>query len=145
MLRSSILLSFPSHHRILVMDPNLKNNDLDENNVRIKTSKIVTKGGENKRPNKCNQCEYASSEAGNLRRHLRTHSGEKSNKCNQCNYASSDASNLRNHLKTHSGEKSNKCNQCDFASSQASNLRAHLKTHSGETVSYTHMTLPTKA
>ena len=26
---------------------------------------------------------------------------------------------LRRHLKTHSGEKSYKCNQCDYASSQA--------------------------
>ena len=56
----------------------------------------------------------------------------KSNKCNQCNFASSRAGNLRQHLKTHSGEKSNKCNQCDFASFQAGNLRQHLKTHSGE-------------
>ena len=28
---------------------------------------------------KCNQCEYASFRAGHLRRHLKTHSGEKSN------------------------------------------------------------------
>ena len=40
-------------------------------------------------------------------------SGEKSNKCNQCDYASSWAGNLRTHLKMHSGEKPNKCNQCD--------------------------------
>ena len=46
-----------------------------------------------------------------------THSGEKLKKCNQCNYASSQAGHLRAHLKTHSGEKSNKCNQCDCASS----------------------------
>ena len=57
---------------------------------------------------KCNQCDYASSRAGDLRRHLKTHSGEKSNKCNQCDYASSQAGNLRTHLKTQSGEKSNK-------------------------------------
>ena len=38
--------------------------------------------------NKCNQCDYASSQAGGLRRHLKRHSGEKSNKCNQCDYAS---------------------------------------------------------
>ena len=44
------------------------------------------------------------------------HSGEKSNKCNQCDYASSRAGDLRRHLKTHTGEKSNKCNQCDYAS-----------------------------
>ena len=33
--------------------------------------------------------------------------GEKSNKCNQCNYASSQACSLKRHLITHSGEKLN--------------------------------------
>ena len=28
---------------------------------------------------KCNQCQYTSSQAGHLRRHLKTHSGEKPN------------------------------------------------------------------
>ena len=82
--------------------------------------------------NKCNQCAFASSYAGNLRQHLKTHSGEKSNKCNQCEYASSYASALKAHLKMHSGEKPNKCNLCDYASAHASNLRTHLKTHSGK-------------
>ena len=59
-------------------------------------------------------------------------SGEKTNKCNQCDYASTDAGNLRRHLKNHSGEKSNKCNQCDLASIQAGDLRRHLKMHSGK-------------
>merc|ERR1711953_1481138 len=66
-----------------------------------------------------------------LRDHLKKHSGEKPNKCNQCDYASSQAGNLRAHLKTHSGDKPNKCSQCDFASSYASALRIHMKTHSG--------------
>ena len=66
---------------------------------------------------------------GNLRKHLKTHSGEKPNKCNQCDYASSETSKLMTHLKTHSGEKSNKCNQCDYATIYASDLRRHLKTH----------------
>ena len=60
-----------------------------------------------KNTNKYNQCDYASSQVSHLRRHLKTHSGEKSNKCNQCDYASSYASALRTHLKTHSGGKSN--------------------------------------
>ena len=34
--------------------------------------------------NKCNQIDFASPKAGNLRRHLETHSGRKSNTCNQC-------------------------------------------------------------
>ena len=67
-----------------------------------------------------------------LRDHLKKHSGEKPNKCNQCDYASIRASTLRDHLKKHSGEKSNKCNQRDYASSRADSLRTHLKTHSGE-------------
>ena len=60
--------------------------------------------------NQCNQCDFASSRAGDLRRHLKTHIGEKSNKCNQCDFASTQAGDLRRHLKTHSGEKSSKCN-----------------------------------
>ena len=72
--------------------------------------------------------------AGNLRTHLKTHSGEKPNKCNQCRYASSQASNFRTNLKTHSGEKWKKC---DFASALECYLRKHIWKHkqvSGEQV-----------
>ena len=48
---------------------------------------------------------------------------------NQCDFASSQASNLRTHLKIHSGEKSHKCRQCNCASSEASKLRRYLKIH----------------
>ena len=65
-------------------------------------------------------CLCIASYAGNLGKHLKIHSGEKSNKCNQRHYASSDEGNLRKHLRTHSGEKSNKC---DYASSNGGNLR----------------------
>ena len=57
------------------------------------------------------------------------HSGEKSNKCDLCDFASIQADNMRRHLKTHSGEKSNNCDQCDFASIQADNMRRHFKKH----------------
>ena len=79
--------------------------------------------------NKCNQCNYASSHAGHLRTHLKTHSGEKPNKCNQCDFACSDPSSLSQHLKRHSAVKSNKCNQCDYASSYQGDLKNHLKMH----------------
>ena len=51
--------------------------------------------------------------------------GIKPNKCNQCDYAFSRAGNFRSHFKTHTGEKSKKCNQCDYTSSRADSLRAH--------------------
>ena len=85
-----------------------------------------------KKTNKCNQCDYASSQVGHLKRHLKTHSGERSNKCNQCDFVSSQAGHLKTHLKIHSGEKPNKCTQCDYASSQVGDLMRHLKTHRRE-------------
>ena len=47
--------------------------------------------------------------------------------CNQCYYASSQVGDLKEHLKTHSGENSNKCSQWDSASSEADDLRVPLK------------------
>ena len=77
------------------------------------------------------------------------HAGEKANKCNQCDYESIQAGNLRthilrkhinrdgissraSHLKRHVGEKSLKCSHCNFTSTELSKLKMHLKTHMGE-------------
>ena len=85
--------------------------------------------GPKEKSNKCNQCDYQSSEAGNLKRHLKMHSGEKSYKWNQCNYTSYRVGDLKKHLKMHSGERQNKCNQCDCASSQAGNSIKFNQSH----------------
>ena len=116
--RSSLLLPFP--YKLKVMDQNFK-----------------THSGE--KPNKCNQCDFASSQIGNLRRHLITHSGEKPNKCNQCDFASSQASTLRTRRGTHSGEKPNKCIRCDFTPTKAGYLRNHLKIPQGHVVARSHL------
>ena len=68
-------------HNTVVMEEILDNHHLGlkEANVEMvqkRTDKVV-------KSNKCNQCEYASSLAGNLRLDLKTHTGEKFNKCNQ--------------------------------------------------------------
>ena len=99
----------------------MENNDFCLKGANVKLLKKTT--GSAIKSNKCNLCDYASSQAGDLRKHLKMHSGEKSNKCNQCDFACVDPRSLSRHLKTHSGEKSNKCSQCDFASSRAGNLR----------------------
>ena len=106
------------------MDQNLTDKDFCESgaNVDIPLRNTIYEGEKSN-----NQCDFASFQAGNLRRHLKTHSGEKLIKCNQYNYASFYTGTLRRHLKTHSGERLNKCNQRDYASSHASNLRTHLK------------------
>ena len=58
---------------------------------------------------------------------LKTHSGEKPNKCNQCDYASSQSCSLKQHTKIPSGETPHKCYQRDFASSYAAILKIHMK------------------
>ena len=77
-------------------------------------------------------CDYASSIASDLVKHLKTHSGEKSKKCNQCDFASSYAHHLRRRLKMHSGESFEKMHRCDNASSEAGTLRTHMKIYSRE-------------
>ena len=49
----------------------------------------------------------------------------------QCDFASVQASNLRKRLKTHTGENSYKCSHCDFATNWASHSNDNLKTHYG--------------
>ena len=74
------------------------------------------------------KCDNVFSQAGDLRRYLETHSGEKSIKRNQRYYASSQGGNLSGHMKMHSGEKSNKCNQCDYPPQQVPFPILHSKT-----------------
>ena len=85
------------------MDQNLKHFDSNVYNDETKTHMRVTKTSQRK--NNCNQCGFASDLADNLRRHLKTHSGEKSEKCSQFDYACSQACDFRRHLVTHSGEE----------------------------------------
>ena len=99
------------------MEESVGNHDLNKENVEIplKKAKHV------KKSNKCNQCNFTSIQEGNLRRHLKIHSGGKSNKCNQCDFACSDQRSLSQRFIIHSAEKSNKCNQCDNASTVEKN------------------------
>ena len=86
------------------MSEQMNNHNFMKANVTI-LKKATTKS------NKCSHSDYASSQAGNFRRHLKMHTGEKSNKCSQCDFASCFASTLKTHMITHSGENSKKCNQ----------------------------------
>ena len=69
------------------------------------------------------------------------HGKEKSQKCNQCDFACHNQGNLKVHFRIHNGEKPYHCNQCDFACSKASNLNVHVKTHSGEKSNATSVTI----
>ena len=55
-----------------------------------------------------------------LKEHLEIHGGEKPNKCNQCNYASASVNSLKIHLRTYGREKPNKYRLCITSSQHIS-------------------------
>ena len=62
--------------------------------------------------------------------HVLTHNKETPHKCTQCNYAYSEAGNLRGHMKIHSLQKPNQCKWCEHSLITKSDLSRHLLTHS---------------
>ena len=53
--------------------------------------------------------------------------GHKSFACRECDYSSTRAEHLRRHMRKHTGEKPYKCGQCDFAWITSSHLKWHIK------------------
>ena len=77
----------------------------------------------------CGTSEKVFTEAGSLKKHLLTHSGEKSHMCGICDKAFTLAGHLKKHLLTHSGEKPHKCGTCEKAFTIAGNLKRHTLKH----------------
>ena len=76
---------------------------------------------------RCGTCEKAFYSAGNLKRHMLTHSAVKSHKCGNCDKSFARAGDLKQHMEC--GEKSHMCRICGKAFTLAGNLRMHLHTH----------------
>ena len=138
---SLFLFPFPISNSLSLFSVQNKNHSKDINTViyvlvmdqgKVNVNILMGEINDGTKSHKCDQCDFSSSQRGDLRKHLKEHCEKKSHQCSQCDYSSSRAGNLRTHLRIHTGEKSNKCSQCDYASCDASNLRTHLKTHSGE-------------
>ena len=70
---------------------------------------------------KCEFCKKSFTQAGSLRRHIKTiHKGHKDFKCDTCRKSFTQASILRTHIKTiHEGCKDFKCDTCGKLFAQA--------------------------
>ncbi|XP_027895995.1 zinc finger protein 513a isoform X1 [Xiphophorus couchianus] len=77
----------------------------------------------------CHLCGFSSRYANHVKRHMKTHNGEKPFNCPLCTYASAQLVNLQRHLRIHTGEKPYKCDTCAFACSSLGNLKRHQRMH----------------
>ncbi|XP_023694990.1 zinc finger protein 513 [Paramormyrops kingsleyae] len=96
---------------------------------------MKTHNGE--KPYQCPHCTYASAQLVNLQRHVRTHTGEKPYKCEHCVFACNSLGNLKRHQRMHTQDKSNQCGQCDYKASNSLSLKRHVMGHKAEVSSHT--------
>ena len=73
-------------------------------------------------------CSASFISAQQLGNHIRAHhTGERLFKCDKCESAFKQSGNLQIHQRIHTGEKPYKCHMCDYACAQKNNLTRHLK------------------
>uniref|UniRef100_A0A8C5EI97 C2H2-type domain-containing protein n=1 Tax=Gouania willdenowi TaxID=441366 RepID=A0A8C5EI97_GOUWI len=82
-----------------------------------------------RKPYACERCSKSFCQSADLRRHMRTHTGERPHPCTFCSKSFSQRGNLRRHLRIHTGERPYGCPQCGRTFSDGDTMKKHKRTH----------------
>ncbi|XP_043228125.1 histone-lysine N-methyltransferase PRDM9-like isoform X4 [Amphibalanus amphitrite] len=81
---------------------------------------------------RCEWCQYSTDRSINIKRHHRTHTGERPYCCSICTARFTRRSHLNSHMLTHAGERPHCCSICQAQFTRRSTLTKHMRTHTGE-------------